>query len=76
VRLIQLKDRVIVIDFRIQLVFRQFERSRCEGVRIVLEVGKLMKNEVLLDRALMDENTAGYVEKTLGQQSMRWYGVV
>lgn len=66
-RLIQLKDRVIVRDFRIQLVFQQFERSRCEGVRIVLEVGKLMKNEELLDRALMDGNTVGYVGKTSGQ---------
>lgn len=56
-------------DFRTQLVFRQFERSRCEGVRNVLEVVKLMKNEELLDRALMDVNTVDYVEKTLREQS-------
>ena len=62
--LIPLKDRVIVRDFRIQLVFRQFERSRCEGVESELVVGNLMRNEELLDQAWMDVNTVDYVEKT------------
>ena len=62
--LIPLKDRVIVRDFRIRLVFRQFERSRCEGVESELVVGNLMRNEELLDQAWMDVNTVDYVEKT------------
>lgn len=37
----------------------------------MLMVGKLMRNEELLDRALMGGNTVDYVETTLQQQSMR-----
>ena len=46
-----LKDRVIVKDFRVRLVFPQFERSEYEMVGIEKGAETSMMNEELLGQA-------------------------